>query len=72
MRFLKLKTDENNVALLDTKTERLKMVAGIVVGIIGTIAITACFAWLPYWIVTGNNMYKKCLFPDANVKLNKV
>lgn len=63
--MIKLKRDNKGVALLDNKTERIKLMISVISGFVLSIIIAVSFAWLPYWVVTGRNLYSK-LFQPSN------
>jgi hypothetical protein len=55
--MFKLKRNEKGIATLDTKWERTKISLDIIIGIPLMIIIGISFIWLPFWIITGKNIF---------------
>ena len=58
---MKIRRDINGIAILETKKDRINFTIICIGLLISTIVVTATFAWLPYWLVTGKNIYKEMI-----------
>jgi len=58
---LKVRRDKKGVALFETTNDRFNFLFGFILFMVAVIVYTGTFAWLPYWLFTGKNLFKETL-----------
>ena len=54
---MKIRRDKNHVAIFETTKDRITFTILCIAILILMALATITFSWLPYWIVTGKNLY---------------